>query len=270
MEFCLPWTPGSAVWLPGPAAPTAERASANYQKTERNGQNCTRTSFANRGTKVLSDRSRKTLKETGYVVVRAMSEPAVLAVARQLGTPVADVRDDSLYRLISPTDKEIARTNTLSSRYGTGAFPFHTDAAYWRVPADFLLLHCVQPGSGSRPTLLIDFFGWRLKRDELLHLTRGLWIAGDKRAFLCTAVTRAEEGARVRYDADCMRPTTATGQAASQLMLKGIRKSKPASVTWRRGMLLILDNRRILHARGKPTAPDGDRQLGRVLVGGCV
>lgn len=205
--------------------------------------------------------------DRGYSVVMGRTKAAVLDIAAKLGVPLVESRDPSLYRVISPTPREGSRPNTLSSRYGTEPFPFHTDTAYWLDPARYLLLHCRHAGSGGRPTLLIDTFKWRLKHDERALLFRGLWIVGDKRPFLGTVLTSTPRGVRIRYDRDCMRPAAKSGEFASKLLAHKIRSSRVTRLTWRRGMLLILDNYRMLHSRGAASAPDPDRELGRVLVG---
>jgi L-asparagine oxygenase len=207
------------------------------------------------------------IAEQGYAVVMARNESAVLEIATKLGIPLEEAREPGHYRVISPTPREISRPNTLSSRYGTGRFPFHTDTAYWLVPPRYLLLHCKNPGSGGRPTLLIDSSKWRLNRNERSALLRGIWIVGDKRPFLATILARTSTGMRIRYDRDCMRPAASSGELAAALITRKVRSSRPSKVTWSRGMLLILDNHRMLHARGAANASDLDRQLARVLVG---
>jgi len=205
--------------------------------------------------------------ERGYATVLKKTESSVLRLATALGVPMAEERDPRVYRPISPVTQDMAKPNTLSSRYGTGAFPFHTDTAYWLQPARFLLLHCVNPGAGGRPTLLIDVSRWRLSREEESVLTRGLWIAGDRRPFLTQVMNAAPAGRHIRYDSDCMRPIGPSGELASALLRRKLRTSCPIQVAWAKGLLLIIDNRRILHARGKTEEPDPDRLLGRVLVG---
>lgn len=207
------------------------------------------------------------IADDGYSVVTTKSESSVLAIAAQLGVPFAETRDPRLYRVISPMPQEASRVNTLSSRYGTGRFPFHTDTAYWLRPPRYLLLHCRDPGSGRRPTLLIDSSKWRLNRKDRSVLLRGLWIIGGKQPFLSTVFTKTPVGVHIRYDRDCMRPAAASGELAAALTLRKIHSSRPIKIVWRRGMMLIIDNHRMLHSRGSASAPDPDRQLGRVLVG---
>jgi alpha-ketoglutarate-dependent taurine dioxygenase len=216
---------------------------------------------------VAFEKLLRELSRNGYAVTRAKNEGAVLSIAERLGTPLREQRDSRVYRLISPTTAEASLANTLSSRYGLGSFPFHTDTAYWLKPARFLLLHCVNPGSGARPTLLLDTARWRLRAAESRLLTRGLWITAGARPFLATVLSPIFGGFDIRYDVDCMRPAATSGEEAGALIRRKIRASHTAQVDWIPRMLLVIDNRRLLHSRGDADAPDMNRQLGRVLVG---
>ena len=45
---------------------------------------------------------------------------------------------------------------SLTTKYGLGEFPFHTDVAYWTTPAKYLALYCIDPGRGKRKTRVIN------------------------------------------------------------------------------------------------------------------
>jgi L-asparagine oxygenase len=189
-----------------------------------------------------------------------------LTLAHSLGQPQGERRDPSLIRPISPQPTDQARPNTLSSRYGLGPFPFHTDAAYWRHPPRFILFHCQHPGSGRRPTLLVDSHSWQLTSRDHRLLCNEVWRLETGRPFLCTVATIRQEQLAFRFDAACMRPLTSAALHAHAIIRDATRGSKVARVEWRPNDLLVIDNFRLLHARGEASAPDCDRVLARVLI----
>jgi alpha-ketoglutarate-dependent taurine dioxygenase len=71
----------------------------------------------------------------------------------------------------------------------------------------------------------------------------------------------------VRFDEACMSPMTAQAEAVRQRVLQNIRASNVINIDWRPRMLLIIDNRRMLHARGAAIREDADRTIKRILVG---
>src|SRR5207247_3391746 len=90
------------------------------------------------------------LDRDGYCVLHGGDVEDLLVFAGHLGRPERDPREKVLVKDIRPQPKDAANVNTLSSRYGMGAFPVHTEAAYLPSPPRFLLLYCVSPGSGGR------------------------------------------------------------------------------------------------------------------------
>ena len=210
----------------------------------------------------------KQVQAQGYVFLRDIGLTEATAIARSLGEITTDRRSPDPHRTISPQTFEAAKPNTLSSRYGLGNFPFHTDVAHWKHPADFVLLFCEDPGSGSRPTELIDTWQWCMS-PQLNHALRSnLWKTGYRSPKFCTVVEELDGLAHWRYDIGCMRPA---GNKSTQLQAEIeslISSASPQKVSWSREALLVIDNKRMLHARGQAVNADQDRKLIRMLVGG--
>jgi alpha-ketoglutarate-dependent taurine dioxygenase len=215
---------------------------------------------------LLSSDDRQRLKREGYVVIQGVNAEDLLPTAREIGRPYPDPRDRVLVKTIRPQPETLASTNTLSSRYGTGAFPLHTEAAYLPRPPRYFLLYCVSAGSGGRTTTLLD----STSLFALLSSPRrpGTWVVrAGRRPFLCNALSRtAFDDFRIRYDRECLFPAGPTSRAEERLILAFIAASRPATVLWAAKQLLIVDNGRILHGRGGSNTDDGDRHLMRVLV----
>jgi hypothetical protein len=72
----------------------------------------------------------------------------------------------------------------------------------------------------------------------------------------------------LRYDLACMRPASKRGKLMAERLEALIASSAPERLSWERGQLLVIDNYRMLHARGPAVVTDKDRVLIRILVGG--
>ena len=189
--------------------------------------------------------------------------------ASELGSPTPEMRDGQVVRLIRPQPERASPPNTLSSRYGLASFPFHTDAAYWPNPPRFVILRCVDPGEGNRCTLLTDTYTWLTKGDWDV-LTRAVCMIAGRRPFLATiAAHNSKENFIIRYDSDCMKPTSECAHQALTLVSEGSARAPTTEVHWRGGDLLIVDNHRLLHARGESPAPDPSRSHQKMLVKEC-
>lgn len=126
------------------------------------------------------------LGRTGYSFTRGVYQGDLINIVQHLGPIEVDPRSPEPIRNICPQPVCSAKPNTLSSRYGIEAFPFHTDAAHWQYPARYLVLYCVDPGEGKRPTILQDSFSWQLNDNETDLACRDLWATGHFRPRLCT------------------------------------------------------------------------------------
>jgi len=214
----------------------------------------------------LEARLLQDLRSRGYHYERDMPIEDCLAIANLLGKPVGDVRNPEPVRFITPQGTTIAKANTLSSRYGLGEFPFHTDAAYWQVPPELILFCSVSAGSGKRPTLLVDPRQWRLSESERRALYNEVWKVIGRKPFLCTVATEDGGDMRLRFDEACMVPVTVGAHSVHVRVKACIEESCVEVVNWREGDLLIVDNCRLLHARGRAEQDDEDRILARVLI----
>lgn len=209
------------------------------------------------------------LERVGYSFVRGVRDTDLIHAVQQLGTLRVDPRSPEPVREIRPQAVQFAKENTLSSRYGTDAFPFHTDTAHWDRPARYLALYCVDPGEGKRPTLIQDSRLWRLDEVERDLACRALWKTGHLRPRLCMLAECTEGELAIRYDMDCMRPMTREARELEALIEDRISRSGQTQIDWQPDSLLIIDNRRMVHARGKSYRPDTSRVLKRMLVGGA-
>jgi alpha-ketoglutarate-dependent taurine dioxygenase len=220
---------------------------------------------ADRGCK---ERLRDALQTNGISIVRGIvaTDADLLHIAGWLGAPKAEVRDAVFVKSISPTPSREAPRNTLSEMYGLGQFPLHTDAAYWEAPPRFILFYCIHPGSGQRPTVLVDTRQWRLARPERRALQNEVWVIHrTHKPFLCThSIADGHGGFRVDYE--CMRPAVRDCTSASKVVASAIAITPKTHVEWQPGDLVVIDNRRMLHGRGKANASDQDRVLKRVLI----
>jgi L-asparagine oxygenase len=201
----------------------------------------------------------------GFSIRGGISEEDLMHTCIRLGTPIAEPRDGVLIKPLRPVDKHSAPLNTLSSRYGTGPFPLHTEAAYWREPPGVLLLYCVNPGEIEQTTLLVDTHG--MATTSRAELQTDPWIvAAGRRPFLSSVVTVASDHRILfRFDKDCMRPAV-PNSSASSIMKTVIDFANPYAHRWRAGDLLIIDNWRMLHGRSGADGIADGRLLLKILV----
>lgn len=186
------------------------------------------------------------------------SLPLLRLSARNLGWSEVTFRStDPPVMSLQPLDAAEARPNSLSSRYGRGAQPFHTDGAHLLEPPDFVLL--LAEKTSEVPTLL-----WKC---EIIHyqlpsytdLKHGVFLVHNgSESFFRTAAS----GPNLRYDPGCMAPCDERSRRAVRFFA-GVTKSAVEHHWDVPGKVLLIDNRRVLHARAAAEDEPG-REIKRV------
>jgi hypothetical protein len=189
----------------------------------------------------------------------------LLALAAELGTPAATRFGGSLCDTLLPLEADAAKPRSLSKIHDVGEFPLHMDTAHWLTPCRYVMLACVSPGSGSRPTLLIDTRQLPLNDDQVsaLHSTP-LRVTNGRNSFFSTIPSRGRPF--VRFDPGCMMATTSDGQKALTILGRHNWPAYVETVHWQAATGLIIDNWRLLHGRGQAECPDFDRKLLRISI----
>lgn len=199
---------------------------------------------------VESDEAGAVLSELGRV--------GDLLGARTVG------RGGALEEVVRPKMTADAHPRSLSARYGLNALPFHTELSHRPRPCRYLLLGCIDPGSPSAMTMLLDWRTLRFSSGEIQLLESApLLVRTGRRSFYSTILPPGR--AFVRYDPCCLEPVNERGRTALSLVEDRLGGGSPQTHEWRRGDILVLDNWRVLHARG-PSNQRSSRRLARILI----
>jgi len=173
--------------------------------------------------------------------------------AKSLGwVEVSSRRGDPTVSVLHPTEKSAAHPSSLSARYGLGHQPLHTDGAHLPHPPDLVVLLSQRPS--ATPTRL-----WRAKDappyPPYSALHHGMFLIRNGRD---SFYSPAFSGTRYRYDPGCMTACDARARAVAQyfeqqLIYTSVHEWMSA------GQVLLVDNRRALHARSVVAEGDMDR-----------
>lgn len=190
-------------------------------------------------------------------------EDALLSIASAFGKPRKG-RQHKLVERLTPVEKNEAHPCTLSEKYGLDDFPFHVDGSHWTTPPRYVALGCLDAGVSDVPTLLVDWNAIGLSAMDLQRLKTAIyWVRNGRYSFYSTILSN--DRFFVRYDPGCMHPQTSEAEAISNDFLERLRSSVPQTIHWKAGQVLVIDNWRMLHARGQATFAQGTRILLRCV-----
>lgn len=156
-----------------------------------------------------------------------------------------------LFHRLSPTTKDAARTNTLSSRFGLGEFPLHTDFASVTVPPKYILL--VAPRPRDTETLLFDA---RRLIEQYGHdyLSRCLFLLHGTTPRYCRMLTLKDGRLCFRYNKAVMTPQNPEAQEVANYINSG---GLPlCRINWHQHRVALIDNWGTFHSRSTYKDPD--------------
>jgi hypothetical protein len=207
------------------------------------------------------------LKANGWALVAGVdTREQMLSLARSLGRPT-ETDDGHLVKMLKPLDSTKARSNTLSSHHGLGAFPLHTDTAFWPEPCRYLVLRVL--GDKRRVTTVVTFDNF-FKRaipgaDSLADHSVWLLRTGRKKVF-CSMHFSSRHGRGWRYDPVCMVPVNQSANEISREMHCLAHSGIGFPINWEHGTAVVIDNWMALHGRGDSPENEGARMLERIYV----
>jgi hypothetical protein len=192
---------------------------------------------------------------------------AVLAEIRRLGdflgTRVVG-RNRALEEVVEPQESSGAHPRSLSAQYGLNTLPFHVELSHRPRPCRYLLLGCIDPGSPSAITRLLDWRKLVFSPDEFQLLESApVLVRTGRRSFYSTVLST--DHAFLRYDPACLEAVDERGHTALKLVERRLALGSPETHEWCRGDIIIIDNWRVLHGRD-PSEPDSGRRLARILI----
>jgi hypothetical protein len=187
----------------------------------------------------------------------------MLSVARRVGRPVTDVRGRVRIDRLVPRAHGEARANSLSGRFGRGAFPLHTDLAHRVMPPRFLILGAAAAAHGAARTTLTQ--APVLSHDDWCTVRDGVFLVSNGRRSFYTSIC-GSGCPFVRFDLSSMTPTDAQASVAQRVFCDRLKEQPTLEITWERGHMLVVDNWHMLHGRTKAEDDTATRVLLRAYA----
>ncbi|WP_073877551.1 TauD/TfdA family dioxygenase [Streptomyces sp. CB00316] len=201
------------------------------------------------------------LESAGFCVLRDVDVARFIEIAGAMGRPTPTRRNGPVLDVLTPKREQDARPSTISSHYGLGQFPWHSDGAVDKDPPRYILMRADTVAADSATTDILDLRslgeGKTLKKYSRLSLL----VNARNFSYLAPFVMRRNGVICAKWDP--LR-TTPTGKIAEEF-LSDVPAAPPTAVHhWHPGDVLIIDNWRCLHRRSAATV--GQRVIHRIVV----
>jgi hypothetical protein len=217
--------------------------------------------------RTISMSQPKKLFSDGWCRVSGISSREdLLALAKSFGSPLRSPTGEYVKQL-SIESKETGKKHTFTSTFGKGSFPLHTDTAFWKCPARFLVLRVM--GDLRRPTTvmpfekLFDSFGASIRRAAY----RSVWRIRVNRTSYYDAMTlRAGNTEIWKFDPQCMYPANKHALDFLMAYRTAVTSGMYEEIHWSSNEAVILANWFSMHGRGNQPFGETLRLLQRIYV----
>ena len=162
--------------------------------------------------------------DDGIARVKLADESDLLQIAKTLGEPLPSTRDGTLVETLKVMPSESGHSNSMTSRFGMGSFPLHTDQAFKRRPPHYILLYHAPPIT-SRGTTFVSLPAMEFTNEELEYLRRGVWsVATGNSTFLSPILSTFPNMTSpiLRYDPCIMNPICPFARRAADAIARVI------------------------------------------------
>lgn len=207
---------------------------------------------------------KKLLHDVGWAEIDCVpNKKALQEIAQDLGIMIPGPSGEYV-SVLCPVLNHESRSKSFSYHYGLGKFPLHTDTAFWKVPARYLVMMSDRPSSTDTNVLssrgVQEVLGSKLAR-------RAIFSIRTIRSNHYGTVLLENARSGIRYDPCYMKPANKSAEELVEL-LDSITTKHLHAIRWTGVNALIIDNWRSMHGRGSVDEEDLGRRLTRIYVKG--
>ncbi|WP_316840068.1 TauD/TfdA family dioxygenase [Pedobacter gandavensis] len=207
------------------------------------------------------------LKFNGWCEISSDSstDKQLLDLASQIGRIYAHPNGNLIDQII-PKTKSQSTKNTFSYNYQLEAFPFHTDTAFWNLPARFVLLSNATSSNVATTIIHINQLLASLTDKEKNVMSNAIFLLKTPTAnFYTKLLNKVNNKPFFRFDPNCMKAMNKDAMAATEIIKFKLEAISVNRITWERQKILIFDNWNTLHAR-EIIGCDRKRMLKRIYI----
>lgn len=194
--------------------------------------------------------------------VESIDDFSLLEISKRYGTSFPD-SNGNLIQTLKAKEKGTGIRNSFSYNFGFSSIPFHTDAAFNELPARYILFTSILPSETTTNIIDLKFLSESLNDDELTILKKAIFlIKTPQEQKFSNLFFNNYNG--LRFDPNIMFPYNSYAKKSLEIIDSQINNLEPVRINWNKKSILIIDNWRCLHSRGK--IEDKNRTLKRIYI----
>ena len=205
------------------------------------------------------------LKSEGVVVIDGVhSKDELIRVAKSIGKIKPHPNGEYVAELKS-SDGRSSLAGTFSNVYGLSAFPFHTDTAFWELPARYVVMGMIERSGSKTNYISLSDIEKNISGDFLAKARKSIYLSetfeGSKYTSL---VFGGNEAWGFRFDPNIMTPANVHAKNFHEELETAIERVEPRKIDWGGSRAVVIDNWKFLH--GRESVKNESREMLRIYL----
>lgn len=205
------------------------------------------------------------LKTEGVVVIDGVhSKDELISLAKSIGK-IRPHPNGEYVATLKSSDGRSSLAGTFSNIYGLAAFPFHTDTAFWELPARYIVMGVQKRSRCKTNYISLSDIEKNISGDFLAKARKSIYLSetfeGSKYTSL---VFGGNEAWGFRFDPNTMTPANAHAKKFHEELEAAIDRVEPREIDWSGHKAVVFDNWKFLH--GRESVKNESREMLRIYL----
>lgn len=190
------------------------------------------------------------LKTEGIVIVENISsQDELISLAKSVGKIRPHPNGEDMAILKSDDDTN-SLTGTFSNVYGLSAFPFHSDTAFWGLPARYIVMGMLSTSSCTTNYISLKEIDRFISGDFLRKARRAIYLIETFEGSKYTSPVFEVDGSYgFRFDPNIMTPANGYAKIFHDELVAAMNRVESMKIDWSGNKAVVLDNWNYLHSR---------------------
>lgn len=204
-------------------------------------------------------------KTKGIVIVEDIcSQGELISLAKSIGKIIPHPNGEEMATLKS-NDGMNSLCGTFSKVYGLSEFPFHTDTAFWGLPARYVVMGMLTTSLCATNYISFSDIEKFISGDFLSKARKSIYLVETFEGCKYTSPIFDNNGSHgFRFDANIMTPVNGHAKSLHKEVLEAIDKIAPRIIDWNGNKAVVLDNWNCLHSRS--AVNNENREIFRIYL----
>ncbi|MEW8204420.1 MAG: TauD/TfdA family dioxygenase [Candidatus Thiodiazotropha endolucinida] len=205
------------------------------------------------------------LEDNGVAIINGIrSRAELIDLAKSVGEIRPHPNGENIF-ILKSSDGKNSLPGTFSKVYGLSAFPFHTDTAFWGIPARYVVLGMFRKSQCTTNYIsLCDIAeiissDFRSKAEKSIYLVETFEGRKYTSPFFCRNGTFG-----IRFDPNIMKPANGHARRFHGELLAAMAAIEPRRIHWSGDKAVVFDNWKNLH--GRSAVKNERREIFRVYL----